>query len=234
MHATVKLIAAKTKVAPIKEQSILRLELCASVLLAPLMFKARATLNLESATVHVWTDSTIVLAWIKQHPSTWKTFIANRVAEIQTFLPKCVWRHVSTSNNPADCASRGMPVADLRDHSLWWHGPAWLSKPSANWPSSANLPPTEKLDLERRTTTTAHHVRIIEQSCNLAENVSSWPRLLRVTAYCMRFIARLRYPKTVYPTIALTADEVSLARMFWIKQAQSSAFAREIDALRKN
>jgi len=34
------------------------------------------------------------------------------------------WRYVSTQQNPADLATRGISVDDYKDKSLWWHGPS--------------------------------------------------------------------------------------------------------------
>lgn len=34
--------------------------------------------------VQLWSNSTIVLGWIRMCPSTLKTFVVNRIAEIQT------------------------------------------------------------------------------------------------------------------------------------------------------
>ena len=53
-----------------------------------------------------WTDSMIVLAW-DASPDRWKTFVANRVAEIQS-LSRGDWNHVPSEENPADILSRGI------------------------------------------------------------------------------------------------------------------------------
>ena len=67
---------------------------------------------------------------------------------------------------------------------------------------------------------------------------SSWPKLLRVTAYCKRFIDIfvLKFSKSARPdpqflSRSLSMIEIQKAGTFWIKMAQASSFSREISAL---
>ncbi|GBO16330.1 hypothetical protein AVEN_229756-1 [Araneus ventricosus] len=53
-------------------------------------------------------------------PHVLKTFVSNRVANIQSLSSNSQWRHVSSKYNPANVLSRGADVKDLRDNHLWF------------------------------------------------------------------------------------------------------------------
>lgn len=143
-------------------------------------------LSTELCSVYCWTDSTIVLAWLRQSSTRWKTFVANRVSNIQSLVPNTICQHVATDDNPADCASRRVPPANIAQHPLWWSRPEWLSKPSTGWPLQESGSKTE-FNLEARLVP-AHHLTTPSESWELQTRFSSWSKPLRVTALLFRFI----------------------------------------------
>ncbi|GFY29932.1 uncharacterized protein TNCV_4072451 [Trichonephila clavipes] len=107
--------------------TIPRHELCAAVLLAKLVKRVVAALKPETAEIYLWSDSIIVLAWLRKKPMDLKTFVQNRVAKIQELYSNQLWRYVPSDQNPADLVSRGVDSDKLLQQKLWFNGPTFFS-----------------------------------------------------------------------------------------------------------
>ncbi|KAK9731009.1 hypothetical protein QE152_g14059 [Popillia japonica] len=93
-------------------------------------------MDLNSSDIWYWSDSTIVISWLQMSPNNLKTFVANRVSNIQNITDVQRWRHVLSKDNPADIISRGLSVNELKNSRLWWSGPTWLGLSTEQWPVS--------------------------------------------------------------------------------------------------
>lgn len=227
----VNLVNAKTKVAPLKRLTIPRLELTAAFLLARLVSHVLKALDLPEIPVFLWTDSAVTLTWIFTNPSRWKDFVCNRVTKIQEMVPSATWRFIPGKQNPADCASRGITVDQLAQHSLWWNGPLWLINSHSTWPSGFGGSMNATI-LEERPGKVLTAVRNTKPLYwDLLERYSSLTRLLRITATCKRAINRFRRIISESAPSSLTPSKLQRSNHFWTQQIQNFYFFHEIEII---
>lgn len=130
------LIMGKARVAPLKMVTIPRLELTAAVVSVRVSDMLRQELQYERVEEIFWTDSKVVLGYIKNDSKRFHVFVANRVQEIRDQTSPSQWRHIETKCNPADDASRGITAKELVESSRWISGPEflWMPKTSGHNP----------------------------------------------------------------------------------------------------
>ena len=231
----VAFVMAKSRVSPLKNLTLPRLELKAAVTAAHLATSIVSALqvHMPSIQVRLWSDSQIVLHWISSTKQL-KQFVANRVQEILKLFPTTIWSYCHTTDNAADLLTRGITPSQLASSQLWFQGPSWLTSES-NWPTWSP--------------TSVHHIQISNEELLTSEAVpavdsmhgvhkiiditrhSSLTKLHRVTAYVQRFIANLQNPlqKKIGP---LTVQEIDKAQKLWLRCTQEQVFSNAIANLK--
>ena len=231
------LVASKSRVAPIKRQTIPHLELLGALILARLVSPSATKFLLCCGP-----DSMTTLSWIKNE-RIWKQYVGQRVDEIRRLTPTNSWRHCPGEVNPADPPSRGLSNA-------WWNGPNFLRNPVDQWPEMLQPAQTEEDEIQReaiKNEPVITHSMVNTSSCDSPdhgiekiidiERYSNITNLLRVTAYVSRFINNLKMKpqgKSQRNLNELRADELKNAEILWVKSVQKSAFTEELSFLKRN
>ena len=122
------LVTAKSRVAPLREISIPRLELLGNLILARLM---SAVENALKTVIHIsrkfyYTDSKAALSWIKSLDKEFETFVENRLKEIRKLSHYNHWNFIETSQNPADVLTIKQTFEKFKKNILYWEGPSFL------------------------------------------------------------------------------------------------------------
>ena len=224
----IRFVAAKSRVAPLKELTIPRLELQAAVLASRLGKTILNECRLIFEKVCYFSDSCVVLAWIQGQPRSYKPFVSSRVSEIQGNSEPGNWSHCPTDLNVADDVSKGISVKEM--NGRWLNGPNFIRSPEELWPMERGVPNMMEVNKERRKIRIVCATTVYEPVLN-CEDFSRWRRLLRVTAYVMRFCHNLQVKSNQTdnqePNMGpLTAAEIESAEEYWLKVAQSGLTQR--------
>lgn len=183
------LIMGKSRVSPLKQVTVPRLELTAAVVAVKVDRMLQGEMQIPLQQSIFWTDSTTVLKYIDNDTARYKTFVANRITLIREATKPSQWRYVRTSQNPADKATRGMKAKKFMQDKDWINGPEFLSQAECEWPQRPdNMSQNMQNDPEVKSVS-VNTITVEEQpDCmnKLLEYYDSWHRLKRATAWIMK------------------------------------------------
>lgn len=236
-----------------------RLELCAAKLLGELLQTIKLACGFDYIKSTLWTDSAIVLQWMRKDAATLKPFVHNRVHSILSTTTDCDWRHVPTETNPADLLSRGFAPSELKSAEIWWHGPEWLRQNSSGWPNSQpkltlhiekqvraemkanwlddagdrSLRPIQKAYVHAVALEMRGEGRFKLEIADMTLRTSTLRRLVRRTAYVRRFFHNYCRRKNEWRLEPLTEEEEEDALWCLIRREQAKCYEAELKALRE-
>ena len=238
---TSRLVASKTRVSPVKKQSIPRLELLGALILVRLANTILKSCSRKLEVVY-WVDSMSVLFWIKNE-KPWRQYVASRVSEIRRLTCKEQWRHCPGVLNPADLPSRGLTGDKLLKSVLWWEEPTFLQSSESEWPCEMVSTMDDVISKEiMKNPLSTTHVLTVHGNCNIQFDVvfnvarfSNLNFLLHVTARVFRFIKNPRCRSTnqeqLNTSSELGPEDLDKAEHHWIRYIQSLSFKQELQYL---
>ena len=245
-------VMGKGRNAPTKFTSVPRLELQAAVLATCLGKMLREELHLTIDESYYWTDSQIVLHYLRNERRRFSTYVSNRVAEIRENTLPSQWRHVPGNLNPADDVSRGLGAAELTRDQRWLSGPEFLLLTPSDWPQGKNEEvPDAELEVKKNcelqctdlqpgltgeglASSTESHPEPPKKSPlqQLIDRCSDWTKLRRIIAWLLRFIRFIKHNKST-ANKTLTVEDYDAATVAIARYIQKSAYGQEILDVKK-
>ncbi|XP_067949850.1 uncharacterized protein [Watersipora subatra] len=222
---------AKSRVVPLKQITVPRLELQSAVEAVKLSSIIKAELKVNIEKEFFWSDSAIALGYIKNSEARYHMFVANRVEVIRKNSGGEHWFHVPGKENPADILSRGASLLELLQ-STWWSGPeflrnldiaVYLDDKTGNETKAVNDPEIKKLKNILSTNINVDSLALC------FERFSSWSRLVKAIANARKMLSARSLSK---PEL-LPADTLQ-AEIIIIKLAQSQEWSADIKQLSKS
>ncbi|XP_043230776.1 uncharacterized protein LOC122386061 [Amphibalanus amphitrite] len=229
-----RFVMARTRLAPLRQLSIVRLELQGAVMSTRVASLIKREMNYNFKRIVFWTDSQVVLQFLKNESRRYHTFVANRVSEIHDTTSPDQWRFVPGSENPADLCSRGKSLSELKNQQEWWLGPAFLESKEEHWPPQEDVgdisPDCVEVKRSAAICATSHASSPKEEITSLLSQLidparfSSWTRYRRIVAWIRRFISNVKSKVAGTEVIdgPLRSAEIDAAEISIIKDDQET------------
>ena len=239
------LVMTKSRVPHAKFVSIPRLELTAAALsikVSTMMLRRELTIH-PTIKDYFRTDSEVELGYVNNDAKRFKIFVANRVRLIRENSAVNQWIYVESRSNPADDTSRGISLSNQEKINRWLNCPEFLWLDESKWTTHGkkDIPEVDQDDPEVKIKLSVHVTSAGDEgiTSTVQNRISSWSKLLRVTAWVMRWIkiVRKRVNKTNVeegsPTQlhVLSVEELKAAEVVVIKGYQRKEFNEEFMVL---
>ncbi len=236
------LAMGKSRVTPLKNVTIPRLELTAALVSVKVSTMLSQELDYDKVTHIYWTDSRVVLGYIGNESRRFHVFVANRVQQIRDQTSTEQWKYVESRENPADDASRGLTAREFLNSKRWLQGPAFL------WSNDLDLNADRQQPLVDNDPEVKSNVFATQASspCSFSiterlRSCSTWYRAKVAIAAILRLQRRWKEPRSRSQDALEVRDveykkpnveELLQAETTIVKAVQEESFAKDIRALR--
>lgn len=250
-NAYCSFLIGTSRLAHIKPMTVPRLDLSAAVLAVQLDETLKSELEIPLHQSVFWTDSTIVLQYIRNESTRFHMFVSNHLTVIHEHSEPSQWRYVNSDLNPADNACRGLTVGMIIENNRWLSGPEFLTEEEPLWPRD---PSYHQMELTTDDPELKRDVQIYIQTTlsQLAEDAltkllnrfSSWDKVRKAFAWLLGlktwFIRKhRRLSVSSSPSMnqtsrdQLSVNEVLVAEKEIIRHLQKQSFPEVVKAVER-
>ena len=215
-----------------------RLELVAAVLSVKVANFLKKQLQIDCFHKTYWSNTKVVLGYIRNNAKKFKIFVANRIQQIQEHSEVEQWRYVPTKINPADYASCGLSVTSFHGKLLrWFTGPEFLWTPENHWEIEEHYESVNDADPEVKSSVKVNTTAVYSSNIviDAIERISSWKKMRHVVAIMLKWEEILhnhkRQKMSNSNTWYLDMCLVQTAEEAIIRLCQGRYFEKDINAL---
>ena len=246
------LVFAKSRVVDRSQKwTIPRLELAAALLGARVGKYVKEALNIKKC--FYFSDSDCTLFWIRESPLSMRTWVANRLKELQLLTSPNDWWYCPSADNPSDLGSRSCSLAELRSSDIWWKGPPWLSSSTEKWRRTSQTKSEAQVKAETAAERKPETKAKILQTTVVKEDEedvltfdkfiklhSSYSKTVKQVCIINRFFSWLCRKNVNHPYTWNFNDKIINAKEFrqgediLFRRAQQESFQEEYKILKKN
>ena len=125
-------------------------------------------------------------------------------------------------NNNPDIKSPGASIENLTNNQLWFNGPKFLYTQEI-WPffdQDKLLNPSEETKISLITNELFIDLKFIDIT-----KFNSYSRLIRVTAYVIKFVSCLKNTQVKNDNLLLSSSELKNSKIIWIKFIQQNIYS---------
>ena len=232
-------ILGKAKLAPRPETTVPRLELCAAVLAVEIADTVVDEMDTEFDAVSFYSDSKVVLGYIHNESRRFYVYVSNRVQRIRRSTSPEQWKYVSTTENPADCASRSVPAGSLTN-TMWLSGPAFLLESAERETSPTSfilINPSSDVDIRPQVTCRATRVTSDKLDPKRFERFSGWRSLIRAVARLVHVANSFRHDSSCkgwhIHESPCSKEDLDQARTSVVRAVQQDVFTEVLECIRE-
>ena len=142
-----------------------------------------------------WTDSQVVLGYLKNDIKQFKVFVANRIQFIRGHSNIGQWHYVNTAENPVHFASRWLNINQKNKVEKWFQVPAFLWQNQDTWDVIETIPELSMDDPEVKRQVVVNAVWTSwndELLSRILKATIDWNKLKRITTFVIKFVQQLK------------------------------------------
>ncbi|GFX56547.1 integrase catalytic domain-containing protein [Trichonephila clavipes] len=145
-------------------------------------------------------------------------FVANRVSKIHQLSSCDQWHHIASEQNPADVLSRGLLPEELRDDSLWWHGPELLLQSAYSTTVISEPSQRDDFDCELRVSERTLETSLLNSKNfdffnHLMDLSIDYFKIIHIVSYIYRFLHNCRSKVKKKGPLTTSEDDKGVLRV---------------------